>query len=136
MISENFEFQVISERTLWIINFTCCLKKDFYIKIIENLIEKNTFMHFLSCRRNQNQRINFLVIWCPVIKNYFCYLFIASRVLLQGHAKLISLLQRNFLACHCYFDCKINWNTVETSMNWLENQPKDCYYLPVLFTTW
>ena len=45
-------------------------------------------------------RIRFSASWWSGNEKYFCFLFTASRALLQSHAELKRLLQRNFLTCY------------------------------------
>ena len=42
-------------------------------------------------------RIWFSTSWWSGNEKYFCFLFIASRALLESHAEFNRLLQRNFL---------------------------------------
>ena len=56
----------------------------------------SSFCPFLQAKT----RIRFSASWWSGSKKYFCFLFIASRALLQSHTEFNRLLQGNFLKCY------------------------------------
>ena len=54
------------------------------------------FIHFL-CFLTNKTRTRFSASWWSSNEKYFCFLFVASRILLQRYAKFNRFLQRNFL---------------------------------------
>ena len=68
----------------------------------------------LSCKTKT--RIKFWASWWSGNEKYCCFLFIASRGLLQSHAKFNKLLYRNFLAC---YSCSYYSSTIEVLKSFL-----------------
>ena len=60
------------------------------------LVTNFAFMLFFSFLLNQKQESGFQQVGGRVTRNN-CFLFIASRALLQSHAEFNKLLQNNFL---------------------------------------
>ena len=59
------------------------------------------FVFFFVLSDKPKTRIRFFASWWSGSKKYFCFLFIAIRVLLKIYADFNRLLQRNFLTCYC-----------------------------------
>ena len=76
----------------------------FYMKIIVTIIAKyvvtNLFLSSFFISYKLKTRIWFSASWWSGNEKYFCFLFIASRALLQSHAEFNRLLERNFLTCY------------------------------------
>ena len=61
---------------------------------------KFTFIVFFFLSHKSKTTIRFSASWWSGNKNYFCFLFKASRALLRSHAEFKKLLQRSFLTCY------------------------------------
>ena len=96
----SFVFQAISEKTQ---TFYKEFEIHFYMKIIVTIILTNLVTNSLLSlfcpfveTKTKNQIFSKIVA-CN--KTYFCFLFLASRALLQRYAKFNKLVQKDFLTC-------------------------------------
>ena len=64
---------------------------------------KFAFTLFFFISYKPKTRIRFSASWWSGNEKYFCFLFIASRALLQSYAEFNRPLQRNFLTCYSLF---------------------------------
>ena len=77
---------------------------EIIVTIIPANVVSNSLYPFFVLSWKPKTRIKSLASWLSASKKYFCFLFIASRTLLQRYAEFNGPLQKDLLACYSFLN--------------------------------